>query len=91
MVVCVWLSFLPPFQLDSIHVSLPVWPRWRRVEQLSQQSYEATGQMNNSYSSPGRAGAWRGTINLQHDEPGSEGIDLAWPGEVGPEACLYHL
>lgn len=36
-------------------------------------------------------GAWRGTINLQHDEPGSKGIDPAWPQEVGPEACLYYL
>lgn len=60
-------------------------------EQLIQQSYEATGQMNNSYCSLGGAGAWRGTINLQHDEPGSEGIDPAWPEKVGPETCLDYL
>lgn len=48
------------------------------------------GQTNNSYSRPGVAGAWRcvcvwggWTINLQHDEPGSEGIDPAWPKEGG--------
>lgn len=33
----------------------------------------------------------QGAIHLQYDEPGSGGIDLAWPEKLEPQACLDYI
>lgn len=51
-----------------------------------QQSWEATEQW---ITPAARVGSGGKAIHLQHDEPGSAGIDLAWPEEVDPRlVCI---